>query len=105
MCAVLSDVDVPAPRGAVAQPPRYRALGPAHLDRIAARYGLAGDQAATVRLHARVLPFRVNDLLRLLEQVVVTRRTVAVMAHFGHPRELSTAPCRPRWAGSGPPGR
>jgi L-lysine 2,3-aminomutase len=58
---VLSDVDIPAPRGPAAQAPRYRALGPQQLDRIAARYGLAGDQTATVRLHARVLPFRVND--------------------------------------------
>ena len=31
-----------------------------------------------------------EDLLRLMEKVVASGRTLAVMAHFSHPRELST---------------
>jgi KamA family protein len=31
-----------------------------------------------------------DDVLRLLERVISTGRTVAVMTHFSHPRELST---------------
>ncbi len=31
-----------------------------------------------------------DDLLRLMEKVVASGRTLAVMAHFSHPRELST---------------
>lgn len=31
-----------------------------------------------------------DDLLRLMERIVATGRTVAVMAHYSHPRELST---------------
>ncbi|PJN30420.1 lysine 2,3-aminomutase [Streptomyces sp. CB02613] len=35
-----------------------------------------------------------DDLLRLFEQVVASGRTLAVMAHFSHPRELETATAR-----------
>jgi KamA family protein len=40
---------------------RYRALGPAQLGSIASRYGLSDDEAHAIRLHAMVLPFRVNE--------------------------------------------
>jgi KamA family protein len=40
---------------------RYRAWGPPHLDRLAARYPLPVDEVDTIRLHALVLPFRVNE--------------------------------------------
>lgn len=35
-----------------------------------------------------------DDVLRLFEQVVATGRTLAVMAHYSHPRELSTPVAR-----------
>ncbi len=42
-------------------PSRYRALGPAHLEAIAARHGLPADLVEATRLLSLVLPFRVND--------------------------------------------
>jgi KamA family protein len=47
--------------GEVPTSERYRAWGPPHLDRIAAHYPLPADEVDTVRLHALVLPFRVNE--------------------------------------------
>nr|BAP34710.1 radical-SAM L-lysine 2,3-aminomutase [Streptomyces sp. ML694-90F3] len=35
-----------------------------------------------------------DDLLRLFEEITATGRTVAVMAHYSHPRELETAIAR-----------
>ena len=47
-----------------------------------------------------------DDLLRLFDKVIASGRTLAVMAHVSHPRELSTdARPRRRSRGSGPPGR
>ena len=52
----------------VDQASRYRAMGPAQLDGIAARYGLSREQRDVVALHAQVLPFRTNEYV--LEQLV-----------------------------------
>ncbi|MCK1817855.1 lysine 2,3-aminomutase [Streptomyces sp. XM4011] len=40
---------------------RFRAYGPRQIDQIADRFGLAPEDAETVRLISRVLPFRVNE--------------------------------------------
>jgi L-lysine 2,3-aminomutase len=40
---------------------RYRAIGPAQLPAIAHRYGLPDAEVRAIRLHAMVLPFRVNS--------------------------------------------
>jgi KamA family protein len=64
---------------------------------------LAVDTVRTIRIGTKAVaywPYRfttdadADDLLRLFEQVVATGRTLAVMAHFSHPRELETAPAR-----------
>ncbi|WP_027945626.1 KamA family radical SAM protein [Amycolatopsis taiwanensis] len=64
----------------------------AHLEPI-----LAVESVRTIRLGTKSVaywPYRftadrdADDLLRLFEQIVTTGRTVAVMAHFSHPREL-----------------
>jgi L-lysine 2,3-aminomutase len=62
---------------------------------------LAGDlpQLASIRLGTKAVaywPHRfvtdddADDLLRLFEKVVASGRTLALMAHYSHPRELST---------------
>lgn len=57
------------------------------------------EHIRTIRLGTKMLaywPYRVlhdedsDELLRLLERVIASGRHVAVMAHFVHPRELST---------------
>jgi L-lysine 2,3-aminomutase len=64
---------------------------------------LAIDTVESVRLGTKALsywPYRVltdpdaDDLLALFEQVVDSGRQLAVMAHFSHPRELSTDAAR-----------
>lgn len=40
---------------------RFKALGPAHLDSIRERFGLDSAEVDAMRLHASVLPFRVNE--------------------------------------------
>ncbi|MEU7663435.1 lysine 2,3-aminomutase [Streptomyces lincolnensis] len=52
-----------------AEASRFRAWGPRHLDRIAERFGMDPQLRESIRLAARVLPFRVNDyvLTRLIE--------------------------------------
>ncbi|MFJ5772731.1 KamA family radical SAM protein [Streptomyces sp. NPDC093094] len=42
-------------------PPRFRAIGPQHIDDVAARYGIPEDALASVRAVSQVLPFRVNE--------------------------------------------
>lgn len=49
------------PAAGARSPRRYRALGAAQLPEIARRYGLPADVVRTIRLHATVLPFRVNE--------------------------------------------
>jgi L-lysine 2,3-aminomutase len=60
---------------------------------------LAVESVATIRIGTRSVaywPHRfttdhdADDLLRLFERVVASGRTLAVMAHFSHPRELTT---------------
>ncbi|MFC8845928.1 MULTISPECIES: KamA family radical SAM protein [unclassified Micromonospora] len=60
---------------------------------------LAVDTVRTIRIgtksiaywpHRYVTDADADDLLRLMEQVVASGRQLAVMAHFSHPRELST---------------
>ncbi|WP_420119220.1 KamA family radical SAM protein [Micromonospora sp.] len=60
---------------------------------------LAVDTVRTIRFGTKAVaywPYRfvsdsdADDLLRLFEQVVASGRSVAVMAHFSHPRELAT---------------
>ncbi|MFH8569988.1 KamA family radical SAM protein [Streptomyces sp. NPDC017993] len=46
---------------APAEPARFRAFGPRHIDEIAARHGLPDDIRETVRRISLVLPFRVNS--------------------------------------------
>ncbi|QDY07378.1 lysine 2,3-aminomutase [Micromonospora sp. HM134] len=57
------------------------------------------DTVRTIRFGTKAVaywPYRfvsdsdADDLLRLFEQVVASGRSVAVMAHFSHPRELAT---------------
>lgn len=64
---------------------------------------LTVDTVRTVRIGTKSVaywPYRfttdadADDVLRLFEQVVASGRTLAVMAHFSHPRELETAPAR-----------
>ncbi|KAB8161579.1 lysine 2,3-aminomutase [Streptomyces sp. 3MP-14] len=64
---------------------------------------LAVDTVRTVRIGTKSVaywPHRfltdkdADDVLRLFERVVASGRTLAVMAHFTHPRELSTEPAR-----------
>jgi L-lysine 2,3-aminomutase len=58
------------------------------------------DTVRTIRIGTKSVaywPYRfttdndADDVLRLFEQVVASGRTMAVMAHFSHPRELRTA--------------
>jgi KamA family protein len=60
---------------------------------------LAVESVRTIRLGTKSVaywPYRftadrdADDLLRCFEQMVATGRTVAVMAHFSHPRELES---------------
>ncbi len=60
---------------------------------------LAVDTVRTIRIGTKSVaywPYRfvtdqdADDLLQLFEQVVTSGRTLAVMAHFSHPRELQT---------------
>jgi L-lysine 2,3-aminomutase len=60
---------------------------------------LTVDTVRTIRFGTKAVaywPYRfvsdsdADDLLRLFEQVVASGRSVAVMAHFSHPRELAT---------------
>lgn len=44
-----------------ADAPRFRALGPHHIDEVAARYGMSKDALEAVRAVSQVLPFRVNE--------------------------------------------
>jgi KamA family protein len=64
---------------------------------------LAIESVTTIRLGTKSLafwPYRfthdrdADDLLRLFERVVRSGRHLAVMAHFSHPRELSTQAAR-----------
>ncbi|MEV5955780.1 lysine 2,3-aminomutase [Streptomyces sp. NPDC051987] len=64
---------------------------------------LAVDTVRTVRIGTKSVaywPYRfttdpdADDVLRLFDEVVASGRTLAVMAHFSHPRELETAPAR-----------
>ncbi len=61
---------------------------------------LAVESLATIRIGTRApayWPYRftsdadAGSLLRLFEQIVASGRTLAVMAHFAHPRELTTS--------------
>ncbi|MBK8978712.1 MAG: lysine 2,3-aminomutase [Planctomycetes bacterium] len=58
------------------------------------------DSVRTIRIGSKALawwPYRfthgedADDLLRLFEEIVASGRHVALMAHYSHPRELSTA--------------
>ena len=40
---------------------RFKAIGPQHLDDLQRRFGLSSDMVDGMRLHAAVLPFRVNE--------------------------------------------
>jgi KamA family protein len=57
-----------SPRGEMPASERYRAWGPPHLDRLAARYPLPPDEVDIIRMHAFVLPFRVNEYV--LDQLI-----------------------------------
>lgn len=64
---------------------------------------LAVPTAATIRIGTKSLAYwparfttdcDADDLLRLFEQVVASGRTLAVMAHFSHPREVAADEAR-----------
>lgn len=48
--------------------PRYEAIGPARLDQLARRYPIPVDLLPSMRLFAKVLPFRVNEYV--LEELI-----------------------------------
>ena len=61
------------------------------------------EQLESIRIGTKALaywPYRfltdpdAEDMLRLFEQVVAAGKSLAVMAHFSHPRELETEPAR-----------
>lgn len=58
----------PVKEAMVQESSRYRALGTPHLGAIGRRFGVPADLLESIRLHALVLPFRVNDYV--LEELI-----------------------------------